>query len=162
MLWKIPVTWEMYACIDVEANTLDEAMKIGSDPNEEIPLPADGSYVDGSWRLSTTDLDEVALFQKQSQAVRKVTADELKRLREEYPAGCRVELVRMGPDPYSRLKPGDQGTVRYVDDLGTVFVSWNCGSGLGVVYGVDRIRRLTDKEIEGAGTMTVHELEKGS
>ena len=34
------------------------------------------------------------------------------------------------------------GTVRSVDDTGTVFVSWDNGSGLGVVYGVDRIRKL--------------------
>ena len=58
-----------------------------------------------------------------------------------YPAGTRVALVSMD-DPYSRLKPGDRGTVKFVDDTGTVFVSWDCGSGLGVVYGVDRIRIL--------------------
>ena len=34
------------------------------------------------------------------------------------------------------------GTVRSVDDTGTVFASWDNGSGLGVVYGVDRIRKL--------------------
>lgn len=123
MLWKIPVTWEMYACIEIEADTLKEAMKIGADPDGKILLPTDGSYMDGSWQLSSTEPGEVALFQKQTQAVRKLTADELKRLREEYPAGCRVELVRMGPDPCSRLKPGDQGTAQYVDDIGTVFVS---------------------------------------
>ncbi len=53
----------------------------------------------------------------------------------------RVELVQMD-DPYSRLKPGDKGTVRLVDDTGTMFVDWDCGSGLGVVYGVDRVRKL--------------------
>ena len=45
-------------------------------------------------------------------------------------------------DPYGKLKPGDRGTVRTVDDTGTVFVRWDNGSGLGVVYGVDRIRKL--------------------
>jgi len=45
-------------------------------------------------------------------------------------------------DPYSKLKPGDQGTVSFVDDIGTVFVDWDCGSSLGVVYGVDMIRKL--------------------
>ena len=62
-------------------------------------------------------------------------------VRARYPAGTRVELVSMD-DPYSRLKPGDRGTVKFVDDTGTVFVSWDCGSGLGVVYGVDQIRIL--------------------
>ncbi len=63
------------------------------------------------------------------------------RVRRMYPVGCRVELMYMD-DPYSRLTPGERGTVRAIDDTGTVFVSWDCGSGLGVVYGVDRIRKL--------------------
>lgn len=66
----------------------------------------------------------------------------VRQVREQYPIGCRVELVSMGADPCSKLKPGDQGTVKSVDDIGTIFVSWNCGSGLGMVYGVDHIRRL--------------------
>ncbi len=65
----------------------------------------------------------------------------VERVRKMYPKGCRVELVEMA-DPYNRLKPGDKGTVSSVDDTGTVFVSWDCGSGLGAVYGADRIRRI--------------------
>lgn len=60
-------------------------------------------------------------------------------LRERFPKGTRVELVSMD-DPYSKLKPGDRGIVDFVDDAGTIFVNWDCGLGLGVVYGVDRIR----------------------
>ena len=63
------------------------------------------------------------------------------RVRQMYPVGCRVELISMD-DPYSKLKPGDRGTVDVVDDAGTVFVRWDNGSGLGIVYGVDRIRKL--------------------
>ena len=63
------------------------------------------------------------------------------RGRQIYPVGCRVELISMD-DPYGKLKPGDRGTVHTVDDTGTVFVRWDNGSGLGVVYGVDRIRKL--------------------
>lgn len=62
-------------------------------------------------------------------------------VRVRYPAGTRVALVSMS-DPYSRLKPGDRGTVIHVDDIGTVFVDWDCGSGLGVVYSEDWIRIL--------------------
>lgn len=65
----------------------------------------------------------------------------VERIRKMYPKGTRVELVEMY-DPYSRLKPGDKGTVRLVDDTGTVFVDWDSGSGLGIVYGVDWIRKL--------------------
>ena len=66
----------------------------------------------------------------------------VERLKAAFPPGCRVELVSMN-DPYNRkLKPGDQGTVRLVDDIGTIFVDWDCGSGLGVAYGEDCVKRL--------------------
>lgn len=45
-------------------------------------------------------------------------------------------------DPYARLKPGDKGTVTVVDDIGTVFVQWDIGSVLGVVYAEDNIRKI--------------------
>jgi hypothetical protein len=65
----------------------------------------------------------------------------VERVRTAYPVGCRVELLSMD-DPYATLNPGEQGTVACVDSTGTVFVDWDCGSGLGVVYGVDPIRKL--------------------
>ena len=65
----------------------------------------------------------------------------VERLRRQYPAGCRVELVSMN-DSYARLKPGDQGTVVAVDDIGTVHINWDNGSGLGAAYGADVIRRI--------------------
>lgn len=61
------------------------------------------------------------------------------RLKAEYPAGTRVELVRM-EDEYSRLAPGDRGTVTGVDD----HVSWDCGSGLGIAYGEDQCRKIEE------------------
>lgn len=65
----------------------------------------------------------------------------VERIRTAYSSGCRVELISMD-DPYTKLQPGERGTVRCVDDIGTVFVNWDCGSSLGVAYGVDHIRRL--------------------
>lgn len=76
------------------------------------------------------------------------TEEEVRRVREMYPIGCRVKLISMGPDPYGKLVPGDQGTVNGVDDTGTVFVSWYCGSGLGMVYGVDHIQRVDEGHIK--------------
>ena len=65
----------------------------------------------------------------------------VERLREQYPHGTRVELVSMN-DPYLKLTPGDLGTVDFVDDTGTLFCIWDKGSTLGVVYGIDKIKRL--------------------
>ena len=67
---------------------------------------------------------------------------ELKQLREDYPIGTRVELIHMD-DPYNqKLVPGCQGTVRCVDDMGTIHVSWDCGSGLGLIPGEDAWKKI--------------------
>jgi len=63
------------------------------------------------------------------------------RIKEQYPLGTRVELFCMN-DPYSKLKPGDKATESLVDDIGTVHINWDCGSSLGVAYGIDVIRKL--------------------
>ena len=57
--WRIPVTWEVCSTIWIEADTLEEAMEIAKDEAEEIPLPDDGNYVDGSWPLSDEDIESV-------------------------------------------------------------------------------------------------------
>ncbi|GHV39787.1 hypothetical protein FACS189490_03930 [Clostridia bacterium] len=67
--------------------------------------------------------------------------EQVARLREQYPEGTRVELISMD-DPYSKLKPGDRGSVGAIDDTGTIFVDWDRGSGLGLLYGVDSFKRV--------------------
>ena len=66
---------------------------------------------------------------------------EVEAVRMMYPKGTRVELVEMD-DPYTRLRSGDQGTVRVVDDAGTIHVDWDSGSSLGIVYGKDFCRKI--------------------
>lgn len=66
----------------------------------------------------------------------------LEYLRSQYPKGCRVELVQMD-DPYSRLTPGERGTVVAVDDMGTIHVRWDCGSNLGLVLGEDVCKKIS-------------------
>ena len=63
------------------------------------------------------------------------------RLRRMYPVGTRVVLEKM-EDPYTRLKPGDEGEVLYVDDAGGIHIQWDNGSCLAAIYGVDVIRKL--------------------
>lgn len=67
----------------------------------------------------------------------------LNTLKSYYTPGTRVELVRMN-DPYTMLEPGDKGTVLYVDQIGTIHVSWDRGSSLGVAFGEDECRRIDD------------------
>jgi len=53
-------------------------------------------------------------------------------------------------DPYSKLKPGDKGTVTHIDDTGTVFCRWDSGSGLGLVYGADHFKKINDAPAQGS------------
>lgn len=65
-------------------------------------------------------------------------------LRIKYPAGCRVELVKMD-DP--QAPPiGTRGTVRCVDDMATIHVAWDNGSGLGIAYAEDLCRKIKKEE----------------
>lgn len=66
----------------------------------------------------------------------------VERIRKQYPVGCRVELLRM--DDVQAPPIGTKGTVRYVDDLGSLGVAWDNGSSLQVVHGEDLCRRCDD------------------
>ena len=54
------------------------------------------------------------------------------KVRNEHLVGERVRLISCS-DPYTLLTAGEEGTVDFVDDWGTVFVKWDCGSSLGLV-----------------------------
>ena len=73
-----------------------------------------------------------------------IRAERLTRLRAEYPAGTRVELIQMN-DPYTSLVPGDLGTIMDFDDTGTAFVIWDKGSSLGLVFGEDHYKKVDEK-----------------
>ena len=60
----------------------------------------------------------------------------VERVRREYPAGTRVELVRM--DDVQAPPAGTKGTVKGVDDTGSLLMRWDNGSGLNVVYGNEK------------------------
>ena len=84
-----------------------------------------------------------------------IPKETLARLREEYTEGCRVELTKMN-DPFrTDLVPGCRGTVKFVDDTGSIHVSWDIGSSLAVVYGEDACRKLEPVTITCYGTTEV-------
>ncbi len=62
------------------------------------------------------------------------------KLREEYPEGCQVELIKMD-DPQAPC-PGTEGIVVGVDDAGSIMIEWDDGSSLSAVYGKDIVRRI--------------------
>ena len=71
-----------------------------------------------------------------------ISRETVERLRKEYPVGCRVRLVKMDD---SQAPPiGTKGTVRGVDDIGSIMVAWDNGCGLSVAYGEDICRRIDE------------------
>lgn len=71
-----------------------------------------------------------------------IRRETVERLRWEYPVGCRVELVQM--DDVQAPPIGTKGTVRGVDDIGSIMVRWDNGCGLSVAYGEDTCRRIDE------------------
>lgn len=69
-----------------------------------------------------------------------MTLEQLEALRSSYPAGTRVELLQM--DDAQAPPTGTCGTVIGVDDTGSLLVNWDNGSGLNVLYGIDRVRKV--------------------
>lgn len=53
--WEIPVTWAMMGKVKVEANTLAEAIEIAEDKYGAIPIPDNGTFLDGSWEVDCYD-----------------------------------------------------------------------------------------------------------
>lgn len=72
---------------------------------------------------------------------------EVESLRKRYPAGTRIQLDRMGDDPHP-IAPGTNGTVKHVDDIGTVHCVFDNGRSLGLVPGEDSFHALPiEKEV---------------
>lgn len=65
---------------------------------------------------------------------------DVKTLRELYPAGTRIRLLRM--DDIQAPPAGTEGTVTFVDDAGTIHMRWDTGSSLGLISGEDEFEVL--------------------
>ncbi|NLH36118.1 MAG: DUF4314 domain-containing protein [Lactococcus chungangensis] len=60
--------------------------------------------------------------------------------KKEYPNGTRVELLQMNDTFAPPI--GTLGTVKGIDDIGSIQVRWDNGSGLSVAYGEDSVRKV--------------------
>ena len=70
------------------------------------------------------------------------TPKQLERLRDIYRNGTMVRLVAMS-DPYSKLKPGDRGVIKFVDDAGGIHTAWRNGENLAAIWCVDRLEVIS-------------------
>lgn len=54
-VYRLPVSWEVYSFMDIEASSLQEAVNIAH--KDDTPLPTDSDYVDGSFKVETDILE---------------------------------------------------------------------------------------------------------
>ena len=59
---RLPVSWEVCGMVEIEANTINEAMDIFEKTQDHIPLPNDFDYVDGSFDLTTKEPEVIQLY----------------------------------------------------------------------------------------------------
>ena len=64
----------------------------------------------------------------------------LAKLRAEYPKGTRVQLIEMIDE--QAPPPGTKGTVRCVDDMGSLIISWDNRCGLNLIPEEDKFTKL--------------------
>lgn len=70
---------------------------------------------------------------------------DIEKIRSRYPKGTRIRCIRID-DPYTSIPEGTEGTVSYVDDIGTIHVAWSTGSGLGIIPGIDQFEIIAEEE----------------
>lgn len=73
-----------------------------------------------------------------------ISKERLQALRERFKPGTRVELLKM--DDVQASPIGTKGTVIGVDDIGSIMVHWDNGSGLSVAYGEDECKVVADHD----------------
>lgn len=64
----------------------------------------------------------------------------VERIRAEYPPGTQVQLLSMNDAQSPPV--GTIGEVLAVDDTASLIVRWENGSGLNVLFGIDRVRKV--------------------
>ena len=58
-IWRIPVTWTVCGIAEVKGESLESIVENFDEIQDDIPLPSDASYVDGSFGLSMNDVDTI-------------------------------------------------------------------------------------------------------
>ena len=55
--YEIPCTWEVYGTIEIEDDSLEEAIELAE--RDDSPMPDDSDYVDGSFQVDRDIAEEI-------------------------------------------------------------------------------------------------------
>ena len=64
-------------------------------------------------------------------------------IRRKYPEGTRIRLLRT-MDDIQPVEAGQEGTVAFVDSIGTIHMKWDNGRSLGIIPDEDKFEIITD------------------
>ena len=62
MIVRLPVTWEVCGFVEVEADTICDAMDIFDETLDHIPLPSEFDYCDGSFDLAIKEPEVIQVY----------------------------------------------------------------------------------------------------
>ena len=71
---------------------------------------------------------------------------QIQRIKEMYPKGTEIELISM--EDSQTVPSGTHGIVDFVDDIGTIQMTWDNGSSLGLIVGVDKFKIVGKKDLD--------------
>lgn len=95
--------------------------------------------------IDVSELDDIILILDKQSQTKNHTQEEIKYIKEKYVAGTKIELIKMY-DLTNPVKEGTKGIVDFVDDEGTIHITWETGSSLGLVIGIDEFKVLGEDE----------------
>lgn len=133
-------TFGIYIHKIADMDYLEELMKVLTPMQREI---------DGINQINETDDETEEQNMNRFEAERRF----VQRMKDNYPPGTRIMLVSMGDDPHP-IESNTRGTVKAVDDIGTLHCVFDNGRSLGVVPGKDSFRKLTAEELAEEQKMT--------
>ena len=55
--YEIPCSWEVYGTMEIEADSLEEAIELAE--RDDSPMPDDSDYVDGSFQVDRDIAEEI-------------------------------------------------------------------------------------------------------
>lgn len=84
-------------------------------------------------------LEDLIIAIRKQKDMQQISKEEIKEIKEKYIVGTKVELIKMY-DYINAVPEGTKGIIEYIDDIGTLHIKWENGSGLGLVVGVDEFK----------------------
>ena len=70
-----------------------------------------------------------------------ISGKELSNLLKKYQVGSRVELIKLN-NKVVDLEPNIKGTINRIDEFGTLFVNWDNGKHIPLIYGIDKYKKV--------------------